>query len=127
MTYVGEVTVRLGREKAHAGTVIMLPPRYGETVTADVPVAAGRHWLELTYRFDDGIRWPASRPLSPWATLRFEEGRGAEGRGAGPPARHRTACGALARASRPPSIRPPSFWGRRWYWATRWSSGATGG
>ena len=71
VTYVGEVTVRLSREKAHAGTVIMLPPRYGETVTADVPVAAGRHWLELTYRFDDGARRPAPRPSGTWATLRL--------------------------------------------------------
>jgi hypothetical protein len=75
VTYVGEVTLRLGRDEARAdASEVRLPARYGEAIAATVPVPAGRHLLELVYRFDDGARWPAPQPSGPWATLRLERG-----------------------------------------------------
>jgi hypothetical protein len=84
VTYVGEVTLRVGQPgTSDAGSEIRLPPRYGATATADVPVPAGRYPFELAYRFDDGVRWPGPPPAGPWATLRLERGGGAEGRDGG--------------------------------------------
>jgi hypothetical protein len=79
VTYVGEGTLRLGRDAAaDGGSVVRLPPHYGAAVTVDVPVAAGRHILELAYRFDDGARSPEPRPSGAWAALRLARPGGGE-------------------------------------------------
>jgi hypothetical protein len=92
VTYVGEATLRLGRSTpGDEGPDVRLPSHYGEVTTADVPVPAGRHRIELAYRFDDGARWPTPLPVGTWATLRFERGNGREGQ----------RPGALVGAARP--------------------------
>ena len=79
VTYVGEGTLRLGREAAgDGGAVVRLPAHYGPAVTVDVPVAAGRHIVELAYRFDDGARSPEPSPSGAWATFRLARRGGGE-------------------------------------------------
>ena len=103
----------------------MLPPRYGETVTADRAGSGGTPLVELTYRFDDGARRPSPSPPDPgrpfgWSALSGEAG--ARDTLATPPGRPGWRLLAAA------SIGPP-FSARRDPCARlcRASSGATGG
>ena len=78
VTYVGEGALRIGAAAGEGGSVVLLPPRYGEPVTADVAIPAGRHAIELAYRFDDGARSPEPRPSGAWAILRVMRRSGGE-------------------------------------------------
>lgn len=74
LTYVGAATLRLGvLAPGDEGSDIRLPRHYGEATTVQLAIPAGRHRVELAYRFDDGARWPAPLPIGPGATVRFEQ------------------------------------------------------
>jgi hypothetical protein len=74
LTYVGAGTLRLGvRAPGDEGPDLRLPRHYAEATTVQLGIPAGRHRVELAYRFDDGTRWPAPSPVGPGATVRFEQ------------------------------------------------------
>jgi hypothetical protein len=80
VVYIGEVGLRVSPEPPnHEASEVQLVSHYGTAGVVEVPVPAGRHLFELTYRFDDGARWLTPVPVGPWATLRLERGGRADG------------------------------------------------